>query len=149
MSEFLQAGRYLKYSLILFFTLAWGYSQAQQSVSGTVKDKATGETVPGVNVVVKGTTTGTITDGDGKFSLQVPSADAILVISFVGYAKEEIAVSGRSTIDVLLTADIATLEEVVVVGYGEQKKAVVTGAISKVTGEALTNVPNGRIETAL
>src|SRR5689334_24399374 len=148
MREFLQAGRYLKYSLILFFTLAWSYSQAQQSVSGTVKDRATGETVPGVNVVVKGTSTGTITDGDGKYSLEVP-ADAILVISFVGYAKEEIAVAGRSVVDVLLVADISTLEEVVVVGYGEQKKSVVTGAISKVSSDALVNVPNGRIETAL
>ncbi len=149
MREFLQTGKYLKYFLMLCFTLAWSFSQAQQSVSGTVKDKTTGDLLPGVNVVVKGTATGTITDADGKYLVEVPSSETVLVFSFVGYAKEEIAVIGRSTIDVSLTSDISTLEEVIVVGYGEQRKSEVTGAISKVTSQNLVNVPNGRIETAL
>ncbi|MEO7988832.1 MAG: TonB-dependent receptor [Chryseolinea sp.] len=149
MREFLQTGKYLKYFFMLCFTLAWSFSQAQQSVSGTVKDKTTGDLLPGVNVVVKGTATGTITDAEGKYLVEVPSSETVLVFSFVGYAKAEIAILGRTTIDVSLESDISTLEEIVVVGYGEQRKSEVTGAISKVTSQNLVNVPNGRIETAL
>ncbi len=149
MREFLQSGKYLKYSLILCFTLAWSYSQAQQSVSGTVKDKVSGDVLPGVNVVVKGTSTGTITDADGKYLLEVSYADAVLVFSFVGYAKEEIAVIGRNTIDVVLENDISTLEEVVVVGYGTEKKSVVTGAISSLKASDLATMPINRIEQSL
>ncbi|HPH46336.1 MAG TPA: SusC/RagA family TonB-linked outer membrane protein, partial [Chryseolinea sp.] len=149
MREFLQSGKYLKYSLILCFTLVWGYSQAQQSVSGTVKDGATGEGLPGVNVVLKGTSTGTITDADGKYSLQVSSPEAVLVFSFVGYVMNDVMVGDKSVIDVSLVADVSTLDEVVVVGYGTEKKSVVTGAISSLKASDLATMPINRIEQSL
>lgn len=150
MREFLPDwGRYLKYTLLLCFTMVCAYAQAQQTVSGTVKDKETGEVVPGVTVTIKGTNNGTSTDGSGRYSLEVPSSEAVIVFSFIGYAKQEITVGSQSTIDIILLPDLSTLEEIVVVGYGEMKKSVVTGAISKVSSQSLANVPNGRIETAL
>src|SRR5690349_12824893 len=94
---------------------------AQQLVKGTVLSEAK-EGMPGVNVVVKGTANGTTTDAEGKFSLQVPDADAVLIFSFVGYLPEEIQVGGRTTLDVAMTPDIASLQEVVVIGYGSQTK---------------------------
>jgi TonB-dependent SusC/RagA subfamily outer membrane receptor len=104
---------------------------AQQLVTGTVSSE-TKEGMPGVNVVVKGTTTGTSTDANGKFSLQVPGPEAVLVFSFVGYLSEEISVGARTQIDINLTPDIASLQEVVVIGYGTQRKEDVTGAVVSV-----------------
>lgn len=129
MREFLPDwGRYLKYTLLLCFTMVCAYAQAQQTVSGTVKDKETGEVVPGVTVTIKGTNNGTSTDGSGRYSLEVPSSEAVIVFSFIGYAKQEITVGSQSTIDIILLPDLSTLEEIVVVGYGEMKKSVVTGS---------------------
>ncbi|SKC89528.1 SusC/RagA family TonB-linked outer membrane protein [Ohtaekwangia koreensis] len=149
MREFLQSGKQIKYFLMLCFVIACSYAHAQQVVSGTVKDEKTGELLPGVNVVLKGTSTGTISDGDGKYSLEVSSSDAILIFSFVGYAKTEVPVAGRSSIDILLASDVSTLDEVVVVGYGTQKKSVVSGSISSVKASDLESMPINRIEQAL
>lgn len=109
-----------------------GYAQ-QRTVTGTVKD-ATGVGLPGVNIIVKGTTNGTTSDADGKFSLNA-DPENILVASFIGYTTQEIAIGERTSIDFNMTSDITTLSEVVVVGYGIQKKALVTGAISRVEGD--------------
>ncbi|HEY9046680.1 MAG TPA: TonB-dependent receptor [Ohtaekwangia sp.] len=147
MREILQKRKQL--FLLLFMVITCTYAQAQQVVSGTVKDEKTGELLPGVNVVVKGTSTGTISDIEGRYSLEVSSSDAILIYSFVGYAKEEVLVGGRNTIDIALRADISTLDEVVVVGYGTQKKSVVSGAISSVKASDLEGMPVNRIEQAL
>lgn len=87
-------------------------------VSGVVKDDA-GTAIPGVNVIEKGTTNGTTTDVDGKYSLMVNGENTVLVFSFIGYTTQEISVNGRSSIDVGMTADTQTLDEIVVVGYGE------------------------------
>ncbi len=149
MREFLQSGKQIKYFLMLCFVITCSYAHAQQVVSGTVKDEKTGELLPGVNVVLKGTSTGTISDGDGKYSLEVSSSDAILIFSFVGYAKTEVPVAGRSSIDILLASDVSTLDEVVVVGYGTQKKSVVSGSISSVKASDLESMPINRIEQAL
>ena len=111
------------------------------AVSGTVRDPQ-GSAIPGVNILVKGTTNGTTTDANGAYSLAVPDEDALLVFSFIGYASQEVPVNGRSVIDVVLTEDVKSLEEVVVVGYGEQKKATVTGAITSVSGEKLMASPS-------
>lgn len=108
------------------------------TVSGKVTDEA-GEGLPGVSVVIKGTQQGLITDADGAFSIEVPDENAILVFSFVGYVSQEIIVGGRSVLDVSLQADEQTLKEVVVVGYGTQKKVNLTGAVSVVKGESLIN----------
>ncbi|MCV9389268.1 SusC/RagA family TonB-linked outer membrane protein [Reichenbachiella ulvae] len=106
------------------------------TVSGTVLGDDGGDPLPGATVVVKGTTTGTVTDIDGNYILSAP-ADATLVVSFIGYIKQEVPVGAQKTIDVSLSLDAAELEEVVVVGYGSQKKEAVTGAISQVEGDIL------------
>lgn len=101
-----------------------------QTISGRVTDLASGEPLPGVNVLAKGTTTGTVTDMDGQYRLTVADDITSLVFSFIGYTTEEVAIGGRSTIDVQLAPDVQSLQEVVVVGYGEQKKVNLTGAVS-------------------
>ncbi len=104
---------------------------AQSTVSGTVKDDQ-GETIPGANVLIKGTNQGTVTNINGKFSLEVSEDDAVLIISFVGFESQEVAVNGRSTIDVTIVPDVAELQEVVVVGYGAVRKSDITGAVTSV-----------------
>lgn len=152
MREILLTGKrsLLKTLFAMSFLLAASTAFAQQrNVTGSVKDEVTGEALPGVNVVVKGSSTGTITDAEGAFSLQIQSEDDVLVFSFIGYAKAEVPVAGKATIDVALKTDVTSLEEVVVVGYGEQKKSVVTGAISGVKASELESMPLNRIEQAL
>lgn len=119
-----------------FLLLACISAHAQrQQISGTVKD-ATGASLPGVNIILKGTTTGTSTDSQGKFSLDASPED-ILQVSFIGYKSMEIPVGNKTTIDVILEDDLTTLSEVVVIGYGEQKKVLNTGANFQVKGEDL------------
>lgn len=103
--------------------------QKARKITGIVKDH-TGETIIGANISVKGTTTGTITDIDGGFTLDVPSDNVELIISYIGYKPQEIALKGRTSLQVVLVEDAQNLNEVVVVGYGTQKKANLTGAVS-------------------
>ena len=136
-------------SLLMCLTFLWTTTQAQnRNITGTVKDGGTGDLLPGVSIVVKGSSAGTITDSNGAFTIPIAEED-ILVFSFVGYAKTEIPVKGQTTITIDLAPDVATLEEIVVVGYGEQKKSVVTGAISSVKASELSTMPIVRIEQAL
>lgn len=117
-------------------------------VSGVVRDD-TGTPIPGVNVIEKGTTNGTATDTDGRYSLMVSSGDATLVFSFIGYTTQEVTVSGRSAVDVSLAPDTQTLQEVVVVGYGEQKKATVTGSVTSVKSDEIIQSPVTNLSNAL
>jgi len=110
------------------------------TVSGRVVDDANSP-IPGVNVLVKGTTNGTTTDTDGRFRLDVEDQTSVLVFSFIGYTTQEIQVGTQTTIDVSLVTDIQSLQEVVVVGYGEQKKVTVTGAVVAVNGADLVKSP--------
>lgn len=110
---------------------------AQNQIKGHVAD-ATGEPIIGANVTVKGTTTGTITDIDGNFTLEVGSTDGTLVVSFIGYKSVEAKMNGTAPINVVLQEDTETLDEVVVVGYGTQNRKSLTGAISDVKSESLT-----------
>jgi TonB-dependent SusC/RagA subfamily outer membrane receptor len=121
-------------SMLCMSMLLFHQANAQVRVSGKVVSE-TNEPLPGVSIVVKGTTEGTTTNADGAFNLEVRDADAILIFSFVGYSTQEVAVGSRSTIDVQLTPDLSTLEEVVVIGYGTQKAGSVTGAIASVKAE--------------
>jgi TonB-linked SusC/RagA family outer membrane protein len=107
----------------------------QKKITGTVTDATTGEPIIGANAIIEGTTIGVVTDVDGKFTLEVPGPDAVITISFIGYNTERVILSGQSNLDVKLVPDIKSLEEVVVVGYGTQKKINLTGAISQITGE--------------
>ena len=104
------------------------------SIRGSVSD-AEGNPMPGVNIIEKGTNNGTTTDAGGIYSLQVSDGDVILVFSFIGFVTQEIPVNGRSVIDISLNEDIRSLSEVVVIGYGEQRKTEVTGAVANVTSE--------------
>ena len=133
---------------LLSFTLAAVYAQNIQ-IKGTVVSGTDNEPLPGVNVVVKGnTSTGTITDFNGTFTLSAP-ADAILSISYIGFKSQEIAVKGHKDIKIVLQEDSETLDEVVVVGYGVQKKSVVTASIAKVSADDLASTAPVRMDNAL
>ncbi len=112
------------------------------TVSGTVVSAEDGMGLPGVNVVIKGTTQGTTTDIDGKYTLQVGDESAVLVFSFIGYASQEIAVDARSTIDVTMHPDVQQLGEVVVVGYGTQRKVTLTGSVASIKGADMLHTKN-------
>ena len=115
------------------------FQSSPRKITGQVKD-ALGEPIIGANVVVKGTTNGTITDIDGNFSLEVPD-NAILVVSYIGYTDRTVEVGNSSKVMVSLSEDTQKLDEVVVVGYGTQKKVNLTGAISSLDAETLENRP--------
>ena len=133
---------------LLSFNLAAVYAQNIQ-IKGTVVSGTDNEPLPGVNVVVKGnTSTGTITDFNGTFTLSAP-ADAILSISYIGFKSQEIAVKGHKDIKIVLQEDSETLDEVVVVGYGVQKKSVVTASIAKVSADDLASTAPVRMDNAL
>lgn len=119
-----------------------------QAVKGKITEED-GTPLPGVNVLEKGTTNGTVTDTDGVYTLNVSSAESILVFSFIGYLTEEIVVGNQATIDIQLKSDAKTLSEVVVVGYGTQDKKDVTGAISSVKGSDFENLPVSSTQQAL
>ena len=118
------------------------------TISGTVSD-AEGNPIPGVNILVKGTTNGTTTDGSGKYSIIIQEGDAVLVFSFIGYTTQEVAVNGRSVVDVALAEDVQSLEEVVVIGYGTQKRSDLTGAVGSVNEEELKERPATSLNQAL
>ena len=137
-------GRLDKFQRLFFVALlsvlALGSFAHSKTVSGTVLDK-TGESVIGASVVVKGTTNGTITDFDGKFTLQNVPDNGTIQVSFVGYKTVDIQVKGQSTVKVILEEDTETLDEVVVVGYGVVKKSDVTGALTKVSEKQIKERP--------
>ena len=115
------------YVLALLCLLCTHHLYAQSFVvDGTVKDES-GVSLPGVNVLLKGTTTGTVTDADGKYSIEVPSSESTLIFSFIGYVGQEVNVGQQATVNILMVADITTLSEVVVVGFGTQEKVNMTG----------------------
>ena len=121
--------------------------QQDGTCKGIVKD-ATGESVIGASVVVKGTTNGTITDFEGNFSLSNVKKGDVLLISYVGYQTQEVKWNGTS-LNVVLKEDSKTLSEVVVVGYGTQKKANLSGAVAQVNSEELTNRPISNVSSGL
>jgi TonB-dependent starch-binding outer membrane protein SusC len=122
-------------------------SAQQGAITGTVKD-ASGTTMPGVSVIIKGTTNGTVADKDGNYSINA-SPDDVLIFSFIGFKAQEILVAQQIKIDVTLTEDMQTLDEVVVIGYGEVKRKDVTGSISSIKGEELLKTNPTTLEQAL
>ncbi|WP_345210430.1 TonB-dependent receptor [Mucilaginibacter gynuensis] len=122
--------------------------QAETTVKGTVTDEK-GSPLPGVSVSVKGTTNGTMSDVKGEYSIRVAGESDVLVFSSVGYVTQEVTVSAKTTINIQLQPDSKSLNEVVVVGYGTQKKATVTGSISQVKGADLVKSPQPNLSNSL
>lgn len=133
---------------LLFLLSSFAVSAQELLVKGVVTSADDGQPIPGATVVVKGKTTGIITDMDGAYSLKV-AGNGTLVFSFVGMKTQEIAVTSRTTINVALASSTEEIDEVVVVGYGTQKKSLVTGAISKVSGEELKKTSDMRVTSAM
>src|SRR5690606_7843357 len=105
-------------------------SVTEVTVTGIVTDREDNQPLPGVSILAKGTTIGTVTDMEGRFNLTLPDNVNILVFSFIGYLSQEVPIDGRSTVDITMEPDIQSLSEVVVVGYGEKEKGELTGSIS-------------------
>ena len=120
----------------------------QNTVSGVVTDAAANEALPGVNILIKGTNSGTVTDIDGNYRINAEGSDT-LVFSFIGYKNQEIPIGGRTQINVSLGEDIETLSEVVVIGYGTQQEKDLTSAITTVKSEEITKTPTGQAMQAL
>ena len=132
-----------KILMLLTFLFASLQLFAQEmTITGKVTDEA-GIPLPGVNIFIKGTTVGSISDLDGNYTLTVTEQDAVLVYSYVGFATIEEPISGRTTINVVLSEEVTQLEEIMVIGYGTAKKRDLTGAISSVKSDEIENTGIG------
>jgi iron complex outermembrane receptor protein len=125
----------LKLTSVLLIMGILQVSAQQLTVKGKVTDASTNEPLIGVNVLLKGTQQGAITDADGKYSLNVPSGDAVLVVSYIGYATKEVPVAGQTVLDVQLEPQVSQLQEIVVIGYGTMKRNEVTSAVTNVKAD--------------
>lgn len=121
----------------------------QVKVTGKVTDASTGESIPGANIIVEGTTLGTTSDFEGNFTLEVPNPNSVLVITYVGYNSERIETGGRTKIDVSLVADIKKLDEIVVIGYGTAKKSDLSGSSISVSEAKVKESINSSLDQAL
>src|SRR5687768_10889202 len=142
----------MKRCLLLYFgcMLFLGHVSYGQglTVSGKVTDE-NGQSILGASVLLKGTTVGTITDAEGTYSLQATDANGTLVFSYIGFQTAEVLINGRSVIDLSMTSSATELGEVVVVGYGTQKKVNLTGSVSSVTGSEIASQPVLQTSNAL
>ncbi|SNY99518.1 TonB-linked outer membrane protein, SusC/RagA family [Flagellimonas pacifica] len=123
-------------------------ASAQQIVNGSIVSKSDAQPLPGVSIVVKGTNNGTTTDFDGNFSINAPS-DGVLVFSYIGFLSQEVNINGESNLQISMEEDVAKLDEVVVVGYGTQKKSDITGAVASVKVDELQSIPLARADEVL
>ncbi len=146
--EFNKYIRYLKIFSLLFFFSSLSLTLVAQNVSGKVLD-SNEEPVIGASVVVTGTNNGTITDIDGGYTLRVPEGSTSITYSYLGYKTQEIQIDGRTVIDVVMSTDDQILDEVVVVGYGVQKKSDLVGSVSSIKGAELTKIAVGNPTAAL
>ncbi|MDF1550860.1 MAG: SusC/RagA family TonB-linked outer membrane protein, partial [Bacteroidales bacterium] len=137
--------------LLLFLFISIGmlqYANAQ-TVTGLVTGSDDGQPLPGVNIQIKGTSNGTITDLEGKYTIDVAGEAPVLIFSFIGYTAKEVAVDGQTNIDVQLDVESTGIEEIIITGYGVQKKSLVTGSIAKVDGSEIARNPNLQVNQAL
>jgi TonB-linked SusC/RagA family outer membrane protein len=137
----------ISFLLVLLFCIIQAYPQ-NKTITGTITGDD-GYGLPGATIQLKGTTTGIISDIDGNYSISIPADGKTLVFSFIGFLSQEFDVDNKSVIDVVLSEDIQGIEQVIVVGYGQQKKSLVTGAISKLDAKDIANVKVARIDQAL
>ncbi|WP_018479474.1 SusC/RagA family TonB-linked outer membrane protein [Pontibacter roseus] len=142
-----------KVLVVLLLSLAAALPAAAQgnafSVTGRVTDAATGEGLPGVTVLLKGSSTAAPTNAEGAYTINLPDGNGTLIFSYIGYTAQEVPVNNRSTIDVKMGADAKALGEVVVVGYGTQRQEAVTGSVASIGGDVLREVPSANISQAL
>lgn len=143
----LKNGKEILLSTVFLLLFSFGLVGQNIQISGTVSDN-TGQPLPGVNIVVEGTSTGTITDVDGNYSLEAPS-DGALEFNFIGFASQTIQINGRSEINVVLEPTDVSLQEVVVVGYGTQRRENLTGSVTDVRAERMENKPVSSLSSAL
>lgn len=136
-------------TFLLFLSIGYALPPEGITIKGRVMDEILKEPIPGANVQVKGTTLGTITDFNGNFSLVVPSKSSVLVVSFIGYVTQEIAVGNQRTININLKEDAQSLDEVVVIAYGSQDKGLVTSAISSIDNKELIKSPVASVSNTL
>ncbi len=134
---------------IMLLCLVCSGSFAQQQVEGKVTSFLTGDLLPGVNVLIKGTTIGTVTDTEGRYRIQISGPEDVLVFSFIGYDSYETAAGSRTVIDVRLEENIETLSEVVVVAFGTAKKATITGALESIQADELVKQPQANVTNAM
>jgi TonB-linked SusC/RagA family outer membrane protein len=140
---------FLLFTSFISITQLSGQVNQQTVVTGNIKDAQSGEPLVGVNIMVNGTKDGTITDFTGNFSLKVPNSAVTLRFSFIGYLSQEVPLEGKTVVNVMMKEDTKSLEEVVVVGYGVQKKSDVTGSVVSVSVEKLAERPSTNIVQAL
>jgi TonB-dependent SusC/RagA subfamily outer membrane receptor len=126
-----------------------GFGQQQLVVTGTVTDASNGSPLPGVNVVVKGTVVGALTGLDGKYTLTVNDPNVVLSFSFIGYITTEVSVGGRTVVNAALTASTTELDEVIVTGYGTQKKSDLTGSVVRVNMDEKATLSNLNVSQAM
>lgn len=134
---------------LIFSFLSWCSLAQERTVRGTVTSAEDGSGQPGVNVVVKGTTKGTVTNQDGQYVLQITAADEVLVFTFIGMQPQEVVVNNRDQIDVAMQTDTKQLAEVVVVGYGTEQKRLMTGSVGVVKADAIKDLPVPTIDGVL
>ncbi len=121
----------------------------QQKLTGTVTDATNFEPIIGANVVIEGTTLGTVTDINGKFSLEIAKADAVLVVTYLGFNSEHVSINGQSNLNIKLVPDITKLDEVVVIGYGTQKRTTLSGSVSTLKGSEIASAPVANVTNSL
>ena len=131
-----------------FVTSEGAPEEQQKKVTGTIRDE-NGKPLPGTAVVVEGTTTGTTSDGEGKYSLNAINDNAVIVFSFIGYANQKMQVSGKTVIDIAMVPDFKAIDEIVVIGYGTQKKVNLSGAVDVVTSQAIESRPVANLTQSL
>jgi len=139
----------IKFALLLSMCFALLSHSQNNSISGTVTDTSDGTPIPGVNIIVKGTNNGATTDFDGVYTIQNVPSNATIQFSYIGYVSKEIVFNGQTSINVTLEGDVGKLDEVVLIGYGTQKRKEVTGAVSTVSSETIEALKPTRIEQAL
>jgi len=135
--------------LVIFSCLSIMATPQTREVSGRVSSAEDGTSLPGVNVIVKGTTNGTVTDSDGKYKLNIPAEGGVLIFSFIGFEAKEVALGDQSVINVALASDVKYLSEVVVVGYGTQNRKELTGSVATVSGKEIAAMPIQSFDQAL
>ncbi|MFO7922283.1 MAG: TonB-dependent receptor [Bacteroidales bacterium] len=123
-------------AFLVMILLAFQVNAQEHEVTGTVSD-AEGVSLPGVNVLVEGTTIGTITDADGRFTLTTPDPNSILIFSFVGYARQRVPIEGREVLEVTIQEEFRAIDEIVVVGYGTRMREELTGSVSSMSGDKM------------